>query len=466
MHSPGKDAVHTKHSAYTVPTTSEAMFANKQIAPMEDTPVEVFGPNEDLKGAVPPPPNENKHGDETMHTCTCLRGNPCNILDLYEGALYGFTKIVPFLGYLPCMQRCRGRERRMRVLIEEAHIGVPVTYESATGLINTVLLIAALFLAFVAASSTIISEADYMAADLSACKLRYAHTETCIQLDLNGYFTSSNATGLLENATKYDRHINGPIDLGKLRFEIWPDAMTSGKELPSVAVNRYSALAMYQLMLIVTFAVLWYLCLVFSGAQSMGNQVMINVWQAGLPLMLCFFFGIIAAMICWALSMNRIMQIMLPKYPVKGINFLHYTLAKDEVSLGRYFAAWGLEFTFINGVIILTLIFVGQIWFTFTAEWKEVRRRPRTPHEFICWSLSDLQKYQMKNQNQQDLILKTIGIFEKAGINLNARGVEMDHFIGMWPHLQFDHGDLADINTLHVAALHAAYHDLYGALDL
>ena len=49
---------------------------------------------------------------------------------------------------------------------------------------------------FVAASMTIIGEADYVAADLSACKSRYAHTETCIQLDLNGYFTSSNASGL------------------------------------------------------------------------------------------------------------------------------------------------------------------------------------------------------------------------------------------------------------------------------
>ena len=61
---------------------------------------------------------------------------------------------------------------------------------------------------------------------------------------------------------------------------------------------------------------------------------------------------------------------------------------------------------------------------------------------------------------------ETVEIFENAGVNLNARGEEMDHFIGMWPHLQFDHGELAKLNALHVAALHGAYRDLYGALDL
>ena len=63
----------------------------------------------------------------------------------------------------PCARRCRGKEgTKIGDIIGRVHIGLAIDYDGATNVIQTVLLVSALFLAFVAASATVVDEEKYV----------------------------------------------------------------------------------------------------------------------------------------------------------------------------------------------------------------------------------------------------------------------------------------------------------------
>ena len=124
------------------------------------------------------------------------------IYDLWDLGCYIIIKIVPCLGRVPIFRSCRAGHAPMKVRIEAAHVGLSVTYDDYTGMINTILLVAALFLSFVSATLTVCADDQYLKADLEHCRRGWASADTCIDLDAAGYFGDYNATGLLDQTNQ------------------------------------------------------------------------------------------------------------------------------------------------------------------------------------------------------------------------------------------------------------------------
>ena len=163
-----------------------------------------------------------------------------------------------------------------------AHTGLSVTYDDYTGMINTILLVAALFLSFVSATVTVCGEDQYLKADLEHCRRGWAHRLTCVDLDVAGYFGTINATGLLttadttptDSAARLLRATKGgptstspgwmaPVNMNRLTYHTWFDSpsMTSGNELPSFGVAFYGAGSIGLLGLVTMFGFVQYLFL-------------------------------------------------------------------------------------------------------------------------------------------------------------------------------------------------------------
>ena len=342
---------------------------------------------------------------EEYFCCERLAKYDC-LTRFWDAVWYVGIKVIPQLGMCPCARRCRGKEgTKIGDIIGRVHIGLAIDYDGATNVIQTVLLVSALFLAFVAASATVVDEEKYVKADSFSCQQGWGHKGTCIQMAAGGYFGNLTETGLLEKGIfleyrseieKLQKDFIGQpiIDLGdkSLQFYLWPDAITGGTELPSLAINRFSAMSMALLVLVFMAAAVWYLLLIFSGSRSMGEDIMRIFWVFGLPPLIIMFIGLLTGIFYWILSMVRVMQALLPNlYAVKGLEFGYFTNKDDAVSLAQYVGGWGIEEVSINlCIFVLIPMFVLQGYFTFTEEWRYVITRPKHPRHFVIQAIVPL----------------------------------------------------------------------------
>jgi len=168
------------------------------------------------------------------------RENNCTtvIFDFWDLISYIIIRVAPISGRCPFFRSCRTGHTPMAKRIEAAHTGLSVSYDDYTGMINTILFVAALFLSFVSATITVVSADDFLKADLAHCRRGWAQKETCIDIDSAGYFGSYNATGLLIKSSSSTAdaarlssattllHGQGwmePISLNQLSYSTWWD---------------------------------------------------------------------------------------------------------------------------------------------------------------------------------------------------------------------------------------------------
>ena len=323
-------------------------------------------------------------------------GGKQGCVDIFDAAMYGVVKVIPPTGRFPCCtsKTLSGRRKdiRMTEFIDSLHLGPPLDYDGATNLINTILLVTALFLAFVAASANTPEAENYIAADLSSCKQGWGHEGICIQLDSGGYFGERNATGLLKVGVEYPVKPGDAVNLQGLEFSILPNYINYGKEIPSIAVNYFSAASMAILLVVFIFIILWYMLLVVSGAHSMGEVMMSVFWQTGVVSIIVFLMLLAVAFVLWISSMVRIMQILLPEFPVTGVEFGYFTHSGDITSSGQYFFAWVLEGWGFHVGVVTTVMMAVLAYRVFSTEWNLVKTRPTTPQEFIYYTLARLDK--------------------------------------------------------------------------
>ena len=429
-----------------------------------------------------------------------------------NATMYFLVKLIPLIGYLKCLKPCklhRDKKLTMKRMVETLHLGPPVDYEGATNLINTILLICALFLSFVAATATTIEAETYLEMDLNSCQMGWGHQETCIQIDTGGYFGSYNATGILKNGTKYPNKPGDPVDLSGLEFLIWPDSVTQGREIPSVAVNRWSALSAAALMIVFIYSVFWYLLLVVSGARSMGEVMMGKFWSIGVMLVILFLIILLVSVIAWVASIQRIMSGLLPMYPVTGIEFGYFTNKDDITDNGQYFMGWAVDAVAINSCFVILPLTLVHVFSVITAEWTIVKNRPITPKEFIYFTMARLNRtHELNIDNKNDgnyvcrceqrevenalgykiqvgkkqckEVAQILASFEKYGIKMDPEEYDkdqkkkdnvvesMDHFLDMWPHIAWEDDSLEPgtvgekgIKQLYRTALTSMYAELY-----
>ena len=463
-----------------------------------------------------------------------------------NAAMYTAVKIIPFLGFFDFVKPLKTKsDITMRQLIESMHMGPPINYDGATNLINTILLLCALLLAFVAASSTVLETENFMAVDLNSCAEGFAHEATCIQIDSGGYFGTYNATGLLKPGSDYPVKPGDPVNIKDVVALTPLFAGSKPNEIPSVTVNFFSAVSVGLLLMILAFGTVWYLLLVVSGAHSMGEVMMSKFWESGVLLILVFFILLLFALLFWLGSVGRIMQTLLPHYPITGVEFGYATHSEDVFTHGQYFMAWLLESVVINTCIIVLPMVLLMVYNIFVSEWNIVKHRPTTPKEFIYYTLARLnrthglntgEKYpKIKNSDGKDgeefncnckeedeeeedkkrgpvckkvcrckcteeeegdkkkdkkrgpvgkkvcrEVQHVLECFEKYGMKLdtdssNSKSVEadsMDHFLDMWPHLDWEHDSLkpqkdetkeeiTGVRQLYATALQSMYAELY-----
>jgi hypothetical protein len=397
--------------------------------------------------------------------------------DMWDVCCYFLVKLCAGR-CIPCLKSCRTGVH-MYERYQQAHTGLPVTYDDYSSLINTLLLVAALFLAFVSASTTVISEEQFLRADLLSCKHGWSHRETCVDLDAAGYFQSFNATGLLttDNSIKQrflkasQRSSDVPsnvansqpsIDMSRLTYSsVWDGPqLVNGYELPSVAFMQYSGLSLGMLGVTVFLGLFQYLILTVSGARAMGDSVMVSFWQSGFPLVLFMLVMIITATIFWYQSMFRVMQILMPSYSMHGLEFGIVTHSNMNVNFGVYFSAFCME------IGVGWLLFVGATMMvvngivTFRAETLYVlTERPQNIRRFVTKALEHLEDDDCAGGHRD--LDRVLNLFVKQGYKVGPKSVtntedvnkeyidthrgatkEMDHFIA-----EFKYLDWTNINT-------------------
>jgi hypothetical protein len=418
--------------------------------------------------------------NDDLKCCTCCR--PCpQIVDSWETLVYIWSKLVPLCGRVPACRSCKSNTS-MSKHIAAVHIGTPVTSSDAEALLNLFLLLAALFLAFVAASATLIDQATYIQGDLVACQEGWAHQETCLDLDLSGYFPGSpNATGLvtlhidsngtetLQASAAYTVRPGDPVDMSRIGYGFFGVDMLSGMELPSMYINRCSAISAANFMLVVLYGIGYYLVIVFAGTNNMDSTVMLAAWNSGMPLLFMISLNTMFGVVWWCMSMWRIMPLLLPNQKVTGVAFFPLSTTTTVGSQGYYFVETCF-FVFLWGIVIMTASLLVMVMFTCKAEKNYVLKgRPSTPKQFVELSFRGL----MDNDNNDDdgdnetdrrhirKALDLIKMLDSMGLDVNGQGSKMATFIKLWPHLNFERAPLDEVSPIYVAAMQSQFQSLY-----
>ena len=347
------------------------------------------------------------------------------MFDTWDIFCYTLVKLVAPSRHCCCLRSCRGTHQHMYQRVKDAHIGLAVNFDDFTNLINTILLLDALFLSFVAATMTTLTDEQLLKQDLIACQQAWAPVDLCIELDHGGYFSQTNSTGLLTsemmmtatNVMSIHRpavsissllHFTNPFDSNILR---------AGSELPSVAILWYSCMSVGLLMNILFVCVILYLILVLSGARSMGTDVMNTLWTYSFPLVGCCLFAIMFAVIFWLQSLSRIGGALFPEYQMYGVEFFFYTHAQQTINFatlgngycGEMLLMWGMIF-----IALPLLLLTGMM--TFRTEKNYVlRERPTTIATFVKQALKHLDANDLLG-SQQAIHTNTDGDVKKSAI--------------------------------------------------
>lgn len=293
----------------------------------------------------------------------------------------------------------------MRCVVERAHMSIPVTYDDILNLLNSFLLMSALFLSFVATSTTVLGKSDFLLADLTACQRGWAHVSICKELDRAGYFGPVNATWLLnatdliglslrpvqDGQTSLVYSVMESVDIDGMDFgTVWDSThLISGKELPSYAIMFYSSWSFGLLMIVVLSGFLHMLCLTISGAKT-DEHIMHAFWNASMSLIVIDIAAILGSMFFWMQSMSRIVTALWPSYNLHGVGFAWYTSADEQVNYGVLFNAYSSEGVVAWGVILFAVSILYLILRTFDAELQLLVETPKTIAEFVVRALAHL----------------------------------------------------------------------------
>jgi hypothetical protein len=345
--------------------------------------------------------------------------------DLWDILCFFLVKIFPCFKSLPCFVSCRknsdGEYQHMQTVIEGAHTGLPVSYDDFTNLMNTILLMSALFLSFVAGSVTVLGEEQFTKQDLTACQRGWAHGQICKKLDVAGYFGDINATWLLTesdlptylslnnssshrrlkivargegggvSSSEYVKYTS--VDIGGMWLGTWWESpqLTSGNELPSYAILFYSAWSFGLLILVVVSGFVHYFILILTGARQ-DESIMKTFWEASVTLVIIDLGAIITALIFWLQAMGRIVGCLWPSYNLHGIEFLWFTHSDTDANYGVLFSAFCNEGIVAWGFIMLWGFFGYIIIRTFEAELNYLTQdRPKHIAGFVMKAFEHLE---------------------------------------------------------------------------
>jgi hypothetical protein len=340
--------------------------------------------------------------------------------DLWDIISFFLVKLVPCFRSCPCFTSCRqnsdGKHQHMHDLILNSHTGIPVTYDDFTNLMNTVLLMSALLLSFVAGSTTVLGKEQFIENDLTACQRGWAHEQICKKLDVAGYFGDINATWLLTESdlignsgghrrlkvvaggdgsgvgtsAYYKYH---SVDVSGQWFGTWWESphLTSGQELPSFAIMYYSAWSFGFLVFVVVSGFFHYVVLIISGARQ-DDSIMQIFWDASLVLIVLDLAAIIAALAFWMQSMCRIVGALWPSYEMHGIEFGWFTHSDTTANYAVLFSAFSLEGCFAWSFVLLVLCILYIVGRTFEAELNYLTTdRPKHIAGFVMKALEHLE---------------------------------------------------------------------------
>ena len=383
------------------------------------------------------------------------------VITLYETIAYLVVKLIPCVGKrIPFLRRCKDENdptsddsgnskftifckgMHMHTAVKRANVGVPVTYEDFTNLMNTFLLISALFLSFVAATGTMLDSEQLINMDLLYCKRGWALAEACIDLDRGGRFGEFNATGLISNSTikSNDFSVNDdlPMDVSNISgFLLFGNSVqyTGAQDIPSFSIMFYTAVSTGMLCLAIFCCFLQYLLLVLTGARTLGDEVMDTYWQTGVILVIFEFVCIIASVLFWMQSLCRIIGGLNPPYKMHGDDFWYYTSNDAVGDYTMYFSAYANERIFLNGALLIVFpCALISIVFTFRVEKNLVFGRPKTISEFIEQALDALDDNDFLETNdglsgklkKQVAITRVKKIFKSVGFAVNVDWVSGD----------------------------------------
>lgn len=411
------------------------------------------------------------------------------VFDVWDIFCYTMVKLVAPSRRCCCLRSCRGTHKHMYTRVKDAHIGLAVNFDDFTNLINTLLLLDALFLSFVAATMTTLSDEQLLKQDLIACQQSWAPTDVCIGLDHGGYFHQTNITGLLtdgmmETATDVMATHRPAVSLASLVHFVNPldsGVLMAGTELPSIAILWYSSMSIGLLINILLICVTLYLILVLSGARSMGTEVMNTLWTYSFPAVMVSLLGIMLAVVFWLQSFSRINGGLTPDYCINGLEFIFYTHADQTINIATLSNAYAGEGILMWGVFFVALpLLTLSGMMTFRTEKNYVlRERPTTIASFVKQALKHLdandllgsQRAISSNINSEtdvksSAIARVTAIFADEGYVVGYEGEEetslqeMEHFIKEFNHLKWD--NLVNLSTREHACLHRLHAELYG----
>ena len=419
---------------------------------------------------------------------TCCRRS---WFDLWDIISFICVKLIPCFRTLPIFVSCRkdtnGKHQHMNDIIDKAHVGLPVTYDEFTNLMNTFLLMSALFLSFVAGSTTVLGSEQLLEADLIACQRGWAPEQICKNLDAAGYFGDVNATWLLDSVDSLDysnitshrllKQVQGATDdtgsnndyttydsvdiSGMWLGTLWDSPhLTSGQELPSFAIMYYSAWSFGLLIMVVVSGFMHYFLLIVSGARQ-DESIMKTFWDAGFALIVFDLVGIFLALIFWIQSMSRIVGALWPNYNLHGIEFVVTTHVDTNANYAVMFSAFSNEGVIAWSLIIFCIIIIYTAVRTFEAELNYLTSdRPKHVAGFVMKALAHLDDddcltTDKAHTNAEEgflwtsAVYRVIDIFKAQGYKVGGEEDatmeekdiavdEMEHFIEEFAHLEWE----------------------------
>ena len=396
----------------------------------------------------------------------CERG----VKDCWDVASYILVKLIPCFRTKFCCFRSMRDGSWMYEHQAKSHSGLAVSYEDFTNLINTLLLMSALFLAFVAASATVLGADQLLAADLNACQRGWAHQSICKDLDSAGYFGTYNATLLLfsDSVIRELKQVAGSgedgletknmpmvsVDVTEMRFGSLMDStfLLHGHELPSYAIMYFSALSMGLLVVTIMTGFSQYVTLMFTSAGTMDDKVMQMFWDSGVILVLVQVVSLLLAIVFWIQSMARIIGVLMPDYMLHGHEFIWFTHSDTNANYGVIFSAYCVEGVLTWGIIVLNFGIFFQVAMTFQVEKNIVTQRPKTIAEFVIKAISHLETDDtLREESNDTAVFRVIKLFKDQGYKVgkfevgekispkdkDRAVVEMDDFIDEFAYLDW-----------------------------
>ena len=426
------------------------------------------------------------------------------IFDLWDTWCYMVVKLGGQLSSkIPCLRSCRDG-KHMSDRVEGAHVGLAVTVEDFTNLINTILLMSALFLSFVAGSATILGDEQNLKYDLLYCQRGWAHGDMCRDLDSAGYFGDFNVTGLqpLSADVTADRMLKGQVAGTQAVIDSMANSksvripamffgllgksthFTSAQDIPSFAIMFYSVISIALLILVVMIGFVQYVVLVLSGARSMGDDIMQAYWESGIILVFLQILFTIAAVCFWGQSLVRILGALGPSYIMHGMEFGYVTHFDSDGDFSLFSSAIGLEGIFCNGMLLVGPLVTFQIFWTCGTEKNNVLlNRPKHIFGFVMKSLDHLENDDcLDGEHKETATVRVAEIFKSLGYKIGGEidkttntvlkkeeqdaMDEMNHFIDEFQFLDWGALSFKDkkrvLSIREKACLHRLFAELYG----